>query len=142
MTVFAPVRTLEDLDTLDEAAIIEGYTTAKSGDPEPGENRGRAFWHGWRNRMIDLGTVEVGHDRHSSAAEIQISDGRAVRGRYGVFGMERLSDEVGDLLALIEVALGCGLLDYAAIEDRKPVKFRKLAKYMQTDRAASTTKEG
>jgi len=58
MSVFAPVRTLDDLDTLSEADIIEGYTTAQRGDPEPGENRGRAFWHGWRNRMIDLGVIE------------------------------------------------------------------------------------
>lgn len=58
MNVFAPVRTLDDLDSLSEADIVEGYTTAKPGDPEPGENRGRAFWHGWRNRMIDLGVIE------------------------------------------------------------------------------------
>lgn len=54
---FEPVRTLADLDTLDSADIGEGYSTAQRGDPEPGENRGRAFWHGWRNRMIDYGVL-------------------------------------------------------------------------------------
>jgi hypothetical protein len=51
---FAPVRTKADLDTLDVQQVIEGYRSAERGDPEPGPNRGRAFWHGWRHRMIDL----------------------------------------------------------------------------------------
>lgn len=54
---FEPVRTVADLDTLDEAEIIDGYRSAERGDPEPGPNRGRAYWHGWRNRMIDLGVI-------------------------------------------------------------------------------------
>ena len=57
MSRFEPVRTLSDLKSLDEDQIVEGYRSAERGDPEPGENRGRAFWHGWRNRMIDLGEV-------------------------------------------------------------------------------------
>lgn len=51
---FEPVRTKADLDQLDPNEIVEGYKSAERGDPEPGPNRGRAFWHGWRNRMIDL----------------------------------------------------------------------------------------
>ena len=54
---FAPVRTKADLDNLSETDIIEGYLSAERGDPEPGENRGRAFWHGWRNRMMDIGVL-------------------------------------------------------------------------------------
>ena len=55
--MFNPVRTKADLDSLNSADILEGYASAERGDPEPGENRGRAFWHGWRNRMIDLGVL-------------------------------------------------------------------------------------
>lgn len=55
---FQPVITLADLDSLDDAEIVEGYTSAERGDPEPGENRGRAFWHGWRCRMMDFGLIE------------------------------------------------------------------------------------
>jgi hypothetical protein len=55
MSKFEPVSTYADLLTLDKDDIVAGYRSAESGDPEPGENRGRAFWHGWRNRMIDLG---------------------------------------------------------------------------------------
>lgn len=57
MRKFEPVRTFADLETLDESQIVEGYRSAERGDPEPGENRGRSFWHGWRNRMIDLGEL-------------------------------------------------------------------------------------
>jgi hypothetical protein len=57
---FEPVRTKADLETLDEAEIVAGYLEARRGDPEPGPNRGRAYWHGWRNRMIDYG--ELPHD--------------------------------------------------------------------------------
>ncbi len=54
---FEPVRTVADLDTLDEAQIVEGYMSANRGDPEPGPNRGRSFWRGWRNKMMDLGEL-------------------------------------------------------------------------------------
>jgi hypothetical protein len=55
---FEPVATLEDLDSLDEQDIIAGYRSAARGDPEPGANRGRAFWHGWRCGMFDLGELK------------------------------------------------------------------------------------
>lgn len=64
MSNFEPIRTYSDLESLDEGQIIEGYLSTERGDPEPGQNRGRAFWHGWRNRMIDLG--ELPHDEASA----------------------------------------------------------------------------
>jgi len=59
MSCFASVATLDDLDSLDETEKFEGYISAERGDPEPGENRGRAFWHGWRCRMMDFGEIEI-----------------------------------------------------------------------------------
>jgi hypothetical protein len=56
---FAPIATLADLDTLDETEVIDGYMSAERGDPEPGANRGRAFWHGWRCRMMDLHEIPI-----------------------------------------------------------------------------------
>lgn len=53
-----PVSTLEDLDTLDDAEIIEGYHDGFAGEPEPGGNRSRAYWHGWRNGARDKGLIE------------------------------------------------------------------------------------
>lgn len=48
-----PVRTLADLDTLDEDEILDGYRDGFRGDPEPGDNRSRSYWHGWRNGNCD-----------------------------------------------------------------------------------------
>lgn len=56
---FAPVSTLADLASLDEDQIVEGYRSAERGDPEPGPNRGRSFWHGWRCRMMDHGELQI-----------------------------------------------------------------------------------
>lgn len=50
---FEPVSTLADLDTLDDDEIVAGYNDWRPGDPEPGENRGRAYWHGWMNAARD-----------------------------------------------------------------------------------------
>lgn len=52
-TNFAPVCTKADLLSLDPDEIFAGYTEYRPGDPEPGPNRGRAYWHGWRNAAID-----------------------------------------------------------------------------------------
>jgi len=70
---FEPVRTLADLDALDPAEIYEGYMSAERGDPEPGENRGRAFWHGWRNRMIDLHVIPVDDAARQLARECMVA---------------------------------------------------------------------
>lgn len=56
---FAPVHTFDDLDGLDHDQVVEGYAAAESGDPEPGQNRGRSYWHGWRSRMMDLGEIPI-----------------------------------------------------------------------------------
>lgn len=56
---FDPVRTKDDLDSLDGDEIVEGYLSAARGDPEPGPNRGRAYWHGWRCRMMDMGELPI-----------------------------------------------------------------------------------
>jgi hypothetical protein len=75
---FSPVATLADLNSLDESEIIEGYRTTQRGDPEPGENRGRAFWHGWRNRMMDYG--ELPQDEASRSLVIEFfADQKAKR---------------------------------------------------------------
>jgi hypothetical protein len=64
---FDPVKTLDDLDSLDEREITDGYMSAERGDPEPGPNRGRAFWHGWRCRMFDYGLLEIDADHRRLA---------------------------------------------------------------------------
>jgi hypothetical protein len=62
---FAPVKTLDDLDSLNEADMLEGYRSTERGDPEPGPNRGRAFWHGWRVRQMDFGVIPIDADHYA-----------------------------------------------------------------------------
>lgn len=50
-----PVVTLEELDTLDDDEIIEGYWDGRNNEPRPSGNRSKAYWHGWRNGMVDGG---------------------------------------------------------------------------------------
>lgn len=57
MTNFEPVLTLDDLDSLDNDEIVEGYCGWRPGDPEPGPNRGRAYWHGWMNAAYDHNAI-------------------------------------------------------------------------------------
>lgn len=48
-----PVTTLFELDQLDLAEMAEGYRSGMDGEPEPGNNRSKSFWHGWRNGAGD-----------------------------------------------------------------------------------------
>lgn len=78
---FEPVRTLADLETLDRDQIVEGHLSAERGDPEPGPNRGRSFWHGWRNRMIDLGELPGDDASRALAREYVAAQRRAAEKR-------------------------------------------------------------
>jgi hypothetical protein len=49
----APVTTFAELKTLDGDEIAEGYRDGMAGDPEPGGNRSKSYWHGWRNGRVD-----------------------------------------------------------------------------------------
>jgi hypothetical protein len=66
---FAPVTTFDDLDSLDHDQVVDGYTSAERGDPEPGLNRGRSFWHGWRCRQMDLGVIPIDEGHRNLARE-------------------------------------------------------------------------
>lgn len=71
---FVPVRTKEELDTLNSDDIHDGYMSAERGDPEPGENRGKAYWHGWRNRMIDMHQLPSDDASRRLAREVVAAD--------------------------------------------------------------------
>jgi hypothetical protein len=59
MSEFSPVRTKADLETLDNDEIVAGYRFGAHGGGEPGSDKSRAFWHGWRNSQIDRGAIPV-----------------------------------------------------------------------------------
>lgn len=61
----APITTIAELDTLDGDEMYEGFRDGFAGEPEPGGNRSRAYWHGWRN-----GAVDGGHRQKDAAQAI------------------------------------------------------------------------
>ncbi len=61
MAEFAPVETIADFRQLDDGDTLEGYFDGFHGSPEPGSDRSRAFWHGWRNGRVDAGLAEPDH---------------------------------------------------------------------------------
>ena len=66
MSEFKPVCTKTDLDTLDDDDIVAGYLSVFHGCvDDPGSDKSRGFWHGWRNAMTDRGLATV--DAHQSA---------------------------------------------------------------------------
>lgn len=66
-----PVTTAAELMTLDHGEIAEGYSDGYGGDAEPGGNRAKAYWHGWRNGNNDR------HHRSDAAQIALIRDLRA-----------------------------------------------------------------
>jgi len=76
---FKPVSTVLDLETLDHSEIVEGYLSAEKDDPEPGPNRGRAYWHGWCNRMRDKGAMAMEDASWRLAREL-VTRGKGVEG--------------------------------------------------------------
>lgn len=58
MSEFQKVSTKAELDLLDENEILAGYRAGWSGmHAEPGSDKSRSFWHGWRNAMADKGHI-------------------------------------------------------------------------------------
>ena len=49
-----PVTTVAELVTLDDDEMVEGYLDGRKGDPEPGDNRSKSYWHGWRSGNADF----------------------------------------------------------------------------------------
>lgn len=75
---FAPVMTLSDLDLLDHAETEEGYRDGLHGEPEPGNNHSRSYWHGWRNGAVD-GGHRMKDDAQAALAKLWLARQRDVR---------------------------------------------------------------
>lgn len=63
MSSRAPIRTAQELAEVmiqpgADEDVREGYHDGLAGDPEPGGNRSRAYWHGWRNGRVDGGHAQ------------------------------------------------------------------------------------
>jgi hypothetical protein len=74
MSEYAPVCTKAELELLDDAEVVEGYLYGFNGGAEPGSNRSRSFWHGWRNGQVD--------GKHTGIDDAQMRLAREIVGRY------------------------------------------------------------
>lgn len=62
-----PLTQAWQLDGLDGKEVIDGYFDGRAGEPEPGDNRSYAYWHGWTK-----GALDGGH-REKSSADAQLA---------------------------------------------------------------------
>ena len=57
MSEFKPISTVADLDLQDSKEMVDGYRDGLNGTHEPGSDKSRSYWHGWRNGMRDTGRI-------------------------------------------------------------------------------------
>lgn len=59
MSEFQPVRTKADLEKLEDDDILTGYIHGLSDPIQPGSDKSRGYWHGWRNAQSDKHRVPI-----------------------------------------------------------------------------------
>lgn len=67
MSEFEKISTLQDLNVQDEADLLAGYRAGLDNAQEPGSDKSRSFWHGWRNGRVDGGHVRIDADQEKLA---------------------------------------------------------------------------
>jgi len=70
MSEFQKVSSKKDLDNLDDTDMVAGYMAGFDGADEPGSDKSRSYWHGWRNGMTDGGRAEKDAEQANLATEI------------------------------------------------------------------------
>lgn len=71
MSEFQKVSTKADLETLDEGEMVAGYLAGISGETaEPGSDKSRSYWHGWRNAMSDRGHSSIDAEQSMLCREL------------------------------------------------------------------------
>ncbi|TAL90930.1 MAG: hypothetical protein EPN62_00930 [Candidimonas sp.] len=70
MSEFQPIRTKSDLALLDDNEMLAGYYSGLDGSSEPGTDKSRSFWHGWRNGHVDRGLAPVDAAQSQLAREV------------------------------------------------------------------------
>jgi hypothetical protein len=67
-----PVTTLAEFDALDPGDVIDGNQAAQRGGPEPGNDRSRAYWHGWCVHMMAIGAIPIPPGHLYLAEEVRL----------------------------------------------------------------------
>lgn len=65
MSEYQPISSLRELDLLDADDIVAGYRAGRDGASEPGSDKSKSYWHGWRNAMMDR--RQIPHDEASTS---------------------------------------------------------------------------
>lgn len=76
---FDPPRTAADLDSLDEVELQEGSLDYRRSDPEPGQNRGRAYWYGWHVAAMNHGHRETDDAMRELVRNVTVRENGALR---------------------------------------------------------------
>lgn len=59
MSEYNPITTVIELGALDDDEMVEGYRAGFLNAPEPGSDKSKSYWHGWRNGMVDGGHAPI-----------------------------------------------------------------------------------
>lgn len=49
---------------------VAGYRAGLDGTPEPGSDKSKSYWHGWRNGMMDKGRLPIDEAARNLVAEV------------------------------------------------------------------------
>lgn len=75
MSEYQPLSTRAELDLLDIEECTAGYMAGLDDLPEPGSDKSKSYWHGWRNGMMDKGRLP----RDEAADQLVGEYGRSIR---------------------------------------------------------------
>ena len=70
MSEYQPLSSVRELDVLDDDDCVAGYLAGLDGAPEPGSDKSKSYWHGWRNGMMDTGRLPHDEAARNLAAEV------------------------------------------------------------------------
>lgn len=70
MSEYKAISTAAELETLNSIEALDGYLSGLRNDPEPGSDKSKSFWHGWRNGMADKGRIPIDSAMRNLAEEI------------------------------------------------------------------------
>ena len=74
MSEYQPLSSAAELEALDDAECVAGYFAGTRNEPEPGSEKSKSYWHGWRNGMVDF--------KHAPIDDAQTKLAREVVGKY------------------------------------------------------------
>ena len=70
MSEYQPLSTAAEAELLDMDDCVEGYKSGLRAESEPGSDKSKSFWHGWRNGMIDRGLMPMDEAARNLCKEI------------------------------------------------------------------------